>query len=78
MGTKEWLGGYYHGRKETGIFYRLITTEAMDGNKYYAVLRYYGKNNDGTPMMDVSIVGVDDGTIDSYAKAHELYMLLCD
>ena len=41
------LSGYYKGKKETGVFYRLFSAMMFDGTKVYGVIRDYGDHPDG-------------------------------
>ena len=69
------LSGYYKGNKETGVYYKLVSTPMQDGTKVYAILRDYGNMSDGTPCNSVSVVCIDDGTVESYNRACQLFLL---
>ena len=68
------LSGYYKGKKDSGIFYRLFSARMLDGTKVFGIIRDYGDNVDGTPLNSVSVVCVDYGTDESYQKAYEVFM----
>ena len=72
--SRDLLSGY-KGNKESGVFYRLVSRPMFDGTKVYAILRDYGDRLDGTPYNDVSLVCVDDGTVEAYRKAYNLFQL---
>lgn len=67
------LSSYLKGDPKTGIFYSLFRASTFDGTRVYGVLRDYGRDIDGTPNTIVSLVCIDDGTVDSYHIAYVLY-----
>ena len=72
------LSGYRHGDKETGCYYRLFSATMFDGRSVYGVLRDYGEDETGVPNNAVTLVCIDDGTIESYNTAYRMFMRLVD
>lgn len=72
------LSGYYKGNKETGIFYSLFKAPMFDETMIYGIMRDYGHHVDGTPMNSVTLICVDDGTVDSYATAFKVFRMFID
>ena len=70
-------GSWYNGDKETEVYYSLVSTEMCDGSgtQIFAIVRDYGEHVDGTPAVSVTLVCVDDGSIENYDKAVDMFNL---
>lgn len=72
------LSGYYKGDIRTGVYYTLFSAKTFDGKSFFGVLRDYGEDLDGLPRQSVSLVCEDDGTVESYSKAYDMFRRFID